>query len=83
METSVRANVKFMAKFDSGSVWSSDTKVDQVVKQALDGFQDRIRKMHEIAGGIGITIIGTPHVEMMVMEPKSKGEVDNSTSPNK
>jgi len=72
MKSSVRANVKFEAKFDSGSIWSHDTTVDQVVRQALDGFEDSIRKMHAIVGEYGIRIIGKPQVEVLVLEPKKE-----------
>ncbi len=69
-ESSVMANVKVMVEIPSGSVWSHDTTVDQVKRQALEGFEWAIRDINNKCGPKAIKIVGTPEVQMVIMNPE-------------
>lgn len=82
METRVTAVVRVEVTIPSGSVWGRDTTVEQVRKQALDGFENAVGKINSPCvqngvnrGSVGMRIVGKPRVEMVVMEAGTSNEI--------
>ena len=72
----IKANIKVEVSFPADSVWSKDTTVEQIIKQALDSFTRKVRNINSPSvqenikrDSYHMKVIGEPRVEIIVIEP--------------
>jgi len=73
--TRIRAHVTVEITIEADSVWSEDTRISQIKKQAMDDFNHKIQCINSPSAqggvnrkGYGIVVSGTPKVQYIIVE---------------